>query len=356
MKIYFRVDASLHIGSGHCMRCLVLADEFKKYSCDIVFVMRALNGGLSDYVRNRGYSVCELPKPDISYIPKTTADYAAWLQSPLLEDAEQFLSVVERPDLIVIDHYGISIEWENYVKKRTKCKLIAVDDLVREHNVDLIIDQTVGRKEQAYRSSVGTLKVLAGIKYAMLNPEFGILHPIASGDKRDLEDHKLLLTMGGVDMPNVTLDVLRSLALREKKIETTVLLNKKAPHYHSVAEFCSNNKNWIRHENFCDEMAKLMLEHTISIGAPGSTSWERACMGLPSIVIPIADNQIQICNRLVETGVSLAMRQSDIESQLNVYVDILKQNFDEMRNACLRLCDGNGVVRVAKMIRDLGWI
>ena len=150
MKVYFRVDASVHIGSGHCMRSLSLADELKKQGNDVIFVMRPQAGDLCDYARSRGFRVEQLPQLRERKIPKDKADYQAWLQVSVLEDAEDFLSVTKDADLVVIDHYGITAQWENLIRQRSQCKLIAIDDLVREHEVDLVIDQTVGREANEY--------------------------------------------------------------------------------------------------------------------------------------------------------------------------------------------------------------
>lgn len=172
VTIAFRVDASLSIGSGHVMRCLTLAEELKKYGNSVVFVMRPQPGDLCEYVLSRGFRVERLPQTKNCVIPKNTADYEAWLQVPLLEDAESFLSITADSNLVIIDHYGITAEWEALIKSRTSCKLVAIDDLVREHNADLIIDQTVGREACEYQKTSKDSHVLTGSKYALLKEEF----------------------------------------------------------------------------------------------------------------------------------------------------------------------------------------
>ena len=159
-------------------------------------------------------------------------------------------------------------------KQNLKTKLVAIDDLIREHKADLIIDQTVGREICEYQSTSPESEVITGTKFALLNIKFAEMHPLAVNKRIDTQEHRLLLTMGGVDSPNATLETLSALKQRTTPIPTTVLLCKDAPHYLSVSSFCEKNSDWISHIQFSNSMATLMFEHTLAIGAPGSTSWE----------------------------------------------------------------------------------
>lgn len=142
MKVYFRVDASIHIGSGHVMRCLSLANQLQKSGYDIVFVIRPQNGDLSTYIAELGYKIIKLKRPNTFTNPKSTDDYNSWLQVTEIQDARDFLSVALDASIVVVDHYGINRAWEEYVKSRLACKLVVIDDLVRQHNADLIIDRS----------------------------------------------------------------------------------------------------------------------------------------------------------------------------------------------------------------------
>lgn len=355
MKVYFRVDASVHIGSGHVMRCLSLAEAFRSKGNDVVFAMRPQPGDLCDYIESQGFKVERLAQPDEWMIPQCTADYHAWLQVSETADAEDFLSVASDADLVVIDHYGINAHWETLVKSRAICKLIAIDDLVREHNTDMVIDQTVGREVSEYHLSSPGGKVLTGSKYALLKARFSELHPLAVAKGIDEQNHRLLVTMGGIDNPNATLRVLTALYRRAAPIQTTVLLSEKAPHFDSVVSFCTQHSDWVTHISFSEDMAELMLQHTVAIGAPGATSWERSCMGLPSIVVPLADNQLHICRNLVKEGAALSLSLDNIPELLNEKLDKLVQRFEIMRNNTLKLCDGKGCQRVVEKISTLEW-
>ena len=223
MKVYFRVDASKHIGSGHVMRCLSLAESLKAKGHEIHFVMRPQEGDLCDYTDRRGFIVKRLPKIVEPKLPNTTADYEAWLQVSLIDDAQDFLLAAPDAELIIIDHYGISLEWEKYVKSFIKCKQFAIDDLVRAHCADLILDQTYDKKAEEYLRISPFSEVLVGSKYALLNPKFSELHMASINKSPRIENHKLLITMGGVDNMNVTLISASSV---EKDIKSGSKVNK----------------------------------------------------------------------------------------------------------------------------------
>lgn len=356
MRIAFRVDASNNIGSGHVMRSLSIADVFKANGHDVVFVMRPQPGDLCDYTHTRGFKVKQLAKPSEWLTPQSATDYNAWLHVSVKSDAEDFLSVAGIFDLVVIDHYGINAHWETIVKSLTSAKLIAIDDLVREHKCDLIIDQTLGRVAAEYHATSSECHVLTGTKYALLKKQFSRLHAFAETKKIDKQHHKILLTMGAIDKPNATLNVLKALSERESAIQTTVLLGNKAPNFDNVSAFCKKHSDWIQHVPFCEDMATLMLDHTIAIGAPGSTSWERACMGLPSILVPLADNQLQICQNLIKEKAAISLSLGEIPTQLNSKLNELLINFESMRLNNLKLCDGKGATRVVEEINRLGWL
>ncbi|MDN3385225.1 glycosyltransferase, partial [Pseudoalteromonas sp. APC 3358] len=164
---------------------------------------------------------------------------------------------------------------------------------------------------------------------------------------------RLLLSMGGIDAPNATLHVLDVLKKSVNPPITTVLLSPKAPHYKSVTEFAVKHSAWLTHIDFVDDMATLMCEHDIAIGAPGSTSWERACVGLPSIVIALADNQQTICKNLEAVGAAISVELEAISKNLMKAYEQLIADYSKMRTINLQLCDGQGVKRLMKHITQL---
>lgn len=116
MKVVFRVDASQYIGSGHVMRCLVLGDELKRKGYCILFACTPLKGDMRSLIRERGFEVISLPQPITSTTAVNDADYQAWLQKSIAEDAYDFISSVKSADLVITDHYAIDEVWQKMVK------------------------------------------------------------------------------------------------------------------------------------------------------------------------------------------------------------------------------------------------
>ncbi len=338
------------------MRSLVLAVALREQGDIVRFACRPQQGDLIELVRSKGFDVIELVTPKVWLQPKTSSDYAAWLQVPWQEDAESVIEQIEQVDLLIVDHYGLNYEWEETIKCHYSCKLVAIDDLVREHRAEVILDQTLLRDAADYRVRNPKSVILAGCDFALLNPLFAqYREKLLQQDKTLPQTVKILVTMGGVDKPNATLKVLQALSELDNHLQiiVTVLLNPMAPHYSQVRGFSEKNKEWIRHFDFIDNMAELMSDHCIAIGAPGSTSWERACLGIPSIIIPLAPNQTDIANNLDIAKAAIKVELSVFDRSFKAaFADILN-NWQEYHETNLSLCDGQGRERVLQEIQRL---
>ncbi|EGR3921541.1 UDP-2,4-diacetamido-2,4,6-trideoxy-beta-L-altropyranose hydrolase [Vibrio cholerae] len=349
MKVVFRVDASIWIGSGHVMRCLVLADALSKKGHQVEFACSPLKGDMRTFIRECGFNVITLAEPLRIIEPQHDADYEAWLQKSTTQDAQDFLAAVKAADLVVTDHYAIGAEWQEQIVVALDCCLLAIDDLGRCHRADLVLDQTLGRSEADYASS--NTEALVGSEYALLRTDFSNKREAALSRQLSDESLRVLVSMGGIDAPNATLKVLENLCCRVNA-DFTVLLSPRAPHFQQVNAWCLTQPN-VQHQDFVSDMANLMLEHDIAIGAPGTTSWERACLGLPSIIVPLAGNQLFICEQLVKHDAAVHVDINDIPSMLHgAFLKVLKE-WSQFKEANLAICDGRGVRRVIFEIEQL---
>lgn len=349
MRVVFRVDASIHIGSGHVMRCLVLAQELKRIGYNVLFATREQKADLNTLINTRGYEVIALQKPYEWSTPNHSSDYAAWLQVSEEQDSLDFIKKVKYADLVIVDHYGIGATWHETVKNKLNCILTVIDDLVRVHRAHIIVDQTLNRPPTCYEK-IFPCKALTGTDYALLNPEFTKQRQILQRSSPSCND--ILLTMGGIDKPNATLKVLKTLATVKQPRPTTVLLSQQAPHYSAIKEFAEEHPDWVKHVEFVDNMANFMGQFSLVIGAPGSTSWERACLGIPSILIPIADNQNDISKALVNAQAVKLIKLEDISNQLISSIEYLDNHWEYYSKQNFVLCDGMGVKRVTQTLQE----
>lgn len=348
MNVGIRVDASILIGSGHVMRCLVLAVALRDEGCLVTFVCRPQPGDLIDVIIARKFNVIRL-NPIMNDEPIVEAtDYVEWLGRSVVDDADDFLFRAKKFDIVVTDHYAIGKEWQKIVRAKLSCKIIAIDDLVREHDADVLIDQTLGRKAQDYH---GVERVLSGSDYALIKPIFAELREQAYDRFSRNSTIRILVSMGGVDNSNVTLLVLQKLVTKPDT-QITVLLSSRAPHHSKIVSFCSKYDH-IQHIDFVEDMAAVMINHDLAIGAPGSTSWERACLGLPSVIIPVAENQYEIAQILQLKRASVVVNLSELDTSFLDAYEKVKAMWSVYVRANLALCDGLGVYRVLAGIKHL---
>ncbi|PMK74238.1 UDP-2,4-diacetamido-2,4,6-trideoxy-beta-L-altropyranose hydrolase [Vibrio breoganii] len=348
MNVVFRVDASIHIGSGHVMRCLVLAKALNRDGARVTFACLPLPSDMRAYIEAQGFAVHSLTPPPVIIEPSSSADYLGWLQRSIEVDANDFLSCIDQADWVVTDHYAIDAEWQTIISSKLGCQILAIDDLIRTHFASLIVDQTLNREPNEYDSPN---VVLAGTRFALLDERFSKKRDVAEKRRLIKSQASVLISMGGIDAPNATLKILKSLeALNELKC--TVLLSERSPHFEEVRDWCGE-KSQFTHIAFTNDMPSMMLNHDIAIGAPGSTSWERACLGLPNVIVPLADNQHEICRELVKAGAAVKVDIEDIEVRLPSAVSQVLENWDDYVQKNLLLCDGRGVERVVDKIMGI---
>ncbi len=370
MNVVIRADASIYIGSGHIMRCLVLAKQLQQLNYQVIFATRPQQGDFVEHIKKQGFKVIELIQPKVFQKPQHSADYHAWLQVPWQVDADDLLDKVQafefdKNDLVIVDHYALNIEWEQYVAKELNCKIVAIDDVLRKHHCDMLLDQTLGRSPSDYsKLTPKYCDIMTGLEYALLNEKFSKYRQLALNKPKNAtssqnvnqnnsyKPHSLLIMMGGIDNTNITLFTLQAVEKYgfEKFAQITVIINPKSPFYKSVKQYLVNQPRHIIQLDFVDNIAELMCEHSIAIGAPGSTSWERVCLGMPSIIVPLAENQEMICTQLAKAKVAIAVAFDQLQTKLCEALTALVSNFEQYRENCLSLCDGFGVYRVAAKV------
>lgn len=347
MKVVFRVDASQYIGSGHVMRCLVLAEALRLNGHMVIFATREQNADLNVFIKKKGFNLIRLMQPSVWKVPNSTDDYEAWLQVSEIQDYQDFVTKVTEVDLVIVDHYGLNALWHTKVKETLQCKLMVIDDLVRSHKADIVLDQTLNRRTREY-TDLHPCLALTGTDYALLKPEFASMREKMLN--RSQHQHTILISMGGVDLPNASMNVLTTLLTKKQKLPTTILLSKRSPNYDQVKSFALENRSWVKHIEFVDDMPTLMCQHTIMIGAPGSTSWERGCLGIPSIVVPIADNQKTIAQELKNSNAVKVVELNDISANLLNALQEIIAGWESYRRINFDLCDGLGCRRTVQQL------
>lgn len=354
MNIIIRADSALHIGTGHVMRCMVLAKKLRQLGHNISFVMWTFAGNRIEYIEQQGFSVIPL-ECDPNW-HSTSELYSDWLPAHEIEDANLMLSKVIAPDLVIVDHYGLGIKWQQQVKNKIQCKIVAIDDLVRQHDCNLLLDQTLDRQESEYITKVSAhCERLLGSEYALLDERFNQQRLKNQIQKVSIKEYKLLVNMGGIDNSNITLSVLKSLVKSEfiKQGSVSVIISPNSPYYQDVIDFCKVHAETFNIYDFIDDMSSFLAQHQLAIGAAGSSAWERACLGIPSIIIPLADNQKYVCSSLMNHNAVIKIEVSEVAELLNNGIQTLLDNHSKYVITNYKLCDGLGANRVAFQIQNL---
>jgi UDP-2,4-diacetamido-2,4,6-trideoxy-beta-L-altropyranose hydrolase len=294
MKILVRTDASVEIGSGHLMRCLTLADQLRCEGAEVAFICRDLPGGMFDLLNARGYRFAKLP---LAEVEKVTQQYDA--------DETNKVAVQLFPDgvdWLVVDHYQLDAAWERLLRPCAR-KLMVIDDLAnRPHDCDLLLDQNYYKDmEWRYHGLVpeGCITLL-GPKYVLLRPEFATARQRRRA--RDGTVRRILIFFGGSDPTNQTKKAVEAIRLLgERDIEVDVVVGSANPYRNSIRKLCSELPN-VEFHCQVSNMAELILNADLGIGAGGAAMWERCCLGLPTITVVFAANQVRTTEDVAGLG------------------------------------------------------
>jgi UDP-2,4-diacetamido-2,4,6-trideoxy-beta-L-altropyranose hydrolase len=364
MKVLFRTDASLDIGTGHVMRCLTLAEALRDHGAHCRFICRSHPGNLVREIKRRGFEVCELPfDGNWKGAEATLPTHAAWLGADWTADAEQTKvgAGETAADWLIVDHYALDARWEHVLAPHCR-KLMVIDDLAdRAHACDLLLDQTFARDAADYRPLVpDDCHLLCGSQYALLRPGFTALRPYSLQRRARLALRELLVTMGGVDKDNATgwvLQALRTCPL-PADCQITVVMGATAPWLGEIRKQAQDMPWPTRVLVSVSDMAQLMADSDLAIGAAGATSWERCCLGVPTIMLVLAKNQRKIAQELERSGgiklIELGQNATtQLREQILRLVDEPAQLLD-MTNCAASIVDGSGTNAVISKLEVAG--
>lgn len=282
MRVLFRVDASVTLGSGHIMRCLTLAKALQKQGADCHFASRRCDGHLLAMLQQVGFHTFALPDELLSEE----------------DDALATLAMVTQPyQLLVVDHYQLGKRFGQLLRQRCQ-KIMVIDDLAnRPLECDLLLDQNLlPDMDSRYRSLVSAgCQQLLGPRYALMREEFYQPHC------QRIPNH-LLVSFGGSDEQNLTSLAIAAIAsLKSLPVTADIVIGLNNPWQASIKQQCAQLSNVQLHIQ-TDAMAVLMQKAQLMLGAGGATHWERCITGLPALVVTVAENQLATTRYLDKLG------------------------------------------------------
>lgn len=316
-----------------------------------MFVSHDLAGASHKLVEEDGFELVRLR-------PRKEADRAgAWAWQV---DAAATLEAVgaggqdfrSEPDWLIVDHYGLSAEWESVVAEGVG-RVMAIDDLAeRPHACALLLDQN--REDRGDAQGVG--RVLGGPGYALVRRAFrqarAFLRP-REGDVR-----RLLVSFGGADPTQGTERTLEALRMLDTDRPDVEVVSGPANPRAEAIQRATAALEGVRFRRAVKDMAGLMASSDLAVGAAGSSTWERCCLGLPAVMIVTADNQSAVAGSAVRHGFGQVLgRHDEVDAEgLSVALRALirdRSRLREMSLASMRLVDGDGASRVAAVLKDM---
>ena len=348
MKVVFRVDASGEVGFGHLSRCINLAEVLRSRGNEVLFICRDDEAKSFRALEDRLFATVLLPMLPVGETVNQQ------------EDAQQTIQALqgERPDWLVVDTYTLDKDWERLMRPHV-AKIAVIEDLSgREHDCDLLIDQNYSERSAAsFEKFVPkTCELLLGPRFALIGDQFRKLRELKSKPAHELK--RIFVFCGGSDPQNLTQQVIDEISCSElSNIAVDVVVGAQNKTFDREAALKLNAN--IEIHNAGGEFARIMSIADLAIGAGGTTSWERMCLGIPSIVASIAENQNSACEKLGRDGLinylgtqpSLkpgAIRDAVVEAKTNV-----ASLFDQIEKDQV-LVDGRGCERVAEVLCPSG--
>jgi UDP-2,4-diacetamido-2,4,6-trideoxy-beta-L-altropyranose hydrolase len=375
MNIVIRTDASTRIGLGHIARCRTLAAALQEQGATLHFICRAHPGHQIDALRGEGYHVTALPAPPSQ--ASDDADYTGWLGVSQPHDAEETITALTRdnrtaPDWLIVDNYALDAAWQQLLRPFVG-NIMVIDDLAnRLHDCDLLLDQNFSLSSQARYVNLLPPRAqrLLGPHYALLRPEYAEMRqglsrcfiPVAGEGQPPSQCgpapvHRILVFFGGTDADNLSARALQALSHSSMTmLHVDIVVGANNPHREQlVAQAMARGNTEIHAPR--PHLADLMANADLAIGAGGATTWERCCLGLPSIVVSVAENQRPACEALAaanlidyrghEGQITAATLRPAIQALLDD-----QQRRQRLAENGLRLVDGQGTQRLIRAMQS----
>lgn len=345
----FKVDADVKSGIGHIIRCLVLAVSLRKNNYKCFFIVNSNEKNIINLTERNGFQTYSI-NLNQNYINQN--DYI---------DADIFatINILKKFDnnlCLIIDDYNLNYYWEKSISNFVKNIVVLEDIPNRKHFCGLLIDSSFSRVDTEYKQLVlPKTKILTGSKYILLRDEFLFYRKkYVNLDNIQFPPKKILMNFGGKDFLREIIDMLFELENSKLPdgVEIDLILGPLTNISQRLLDVKVKSRFFLEISNFVHNMPKKMLKSDLCIGAVGSSTWERMCLGRPSILTSISSNQLEGARNLeISGGIQLFdyKKPGDLISKID-QLDMCK--IKKMSNFGMDLVDGKGYQRVIKHLLE----
>jgi len=339
--LFIRVDADSRIGIGHLMRCLALAQAWKDAGGKAIFITACQNDGLLQRLRTEEFEIQPIIKP--------YPDNKDW-------DHTRAILAAHPMAWVVIDGYHFDQAYQKQVKEAGH-RFLVIDDTahLKHYYADIVLNQNLHAEKLRYSCEPHT-SLLLGTRYVLLRREF-----LAWSDwKRDIPEvaKKVLVTLGGGDPDNYTLKVINALQdLDVPGVEAIVVAGASNPNVDVLEAAAEQSSVSIRLERNPRNMPELMAWADMAVSAGGSTAWELLFLGLPSLLLALADNQYILAKEIANRKAGQALGHIENTSTRSLCQAVAGLAKDSNLRAQIsenarQIVDGKGAQRVINSIKE----
>lgn len=349
-RFLFRADASQHIGGGHVMRCLALADKLRERGAEVTFACALLSDSLATRIRGAGHRLYLLEPVDELVASASNCDGAVLSDEAQHEDANRLVRVAGDVDWVVVDHYRLDACWLEAIGGHAS--RLVLDDLAnRRQSCELLVDPTLGRQAADYHGLVPEQsRIMTGPQYALLRPEFSAARDAALERREEPGPlRKILISLGLSDVGGVSAAALNAVRSAGFPLQIDLVVGSQTPSLPALEAMSAEDPD-IRLHVDAQDMAGLIAKADLAIGAAGTSSWERCCLGLPTISLTLADNQRLVAEGLARAGAILVAESPEAITALLRRLKDDPQALPTMTAAAAAITDGCGTDRVANAI------
>ena len=342
-KIHIRADADTRNGTGHIMRCIALAQAWQDQGGDVTFLSHCETEALRKRIIDEGFNFISIEKPHPH-------------PDDLIFTLKALSAISHQPSAasswFVLDGYHFTSDYQCQIKE-AGYRLLVIDDIAHldYYHADILLNQNSNASRLSYSCDRDTVKLL-GCEYVLLRREFTKYNDW----KREISDKakKILVSMGGADPDNVTLKVVKALnSLNDSDLKVKIVVGPATPNIGSLERESNLSPFAIHFLSSVSNMPELMAWADIAVSAGGSTCWELAFMGLPYMVLVLAENQKYVTEKLEEDGATINLGwyevvASDMIAKALKKVAHEKKVRSRMSRCGKKLVDGIGGKRVLK--------
>lgn len=361
MIIGIRADASALIGTGHVMRCLVLADELYSRGHDVIFFTLFDLG--EKQIKEKGYNFIKIN----SFETNLEEDFFYNDKKKIRKDEENFYYALKQQnlDILIIDTYNVDAEYFINLKKILN-KIIYIDDInAFSYPVDLVINGNESTKYMSYEKYYDYTKFLLGTEYTILRAEFRMISEKIIYNS----NQEVMITTGGSDNYFVTEKILDAILSDDilSKLKINIVVGNAFTNIEKLLKIKENHNNvnlyWTYLQKkpcdklISDSMSNIMLKSDIAFSSSGSTLYELCLCGCKILNFILSENQKEIASAMSEAGYTVNLGWYNFLTREKIITELKKillepNSIDIKREKSKRIGNGLGVKRIVDFIEN----